>query len=109
MKDKQVMTREKKYEIRNGKELTEKEYVAYLEGMAYGIWMQKYAVEGDGHSKMSDPLYIDPKQLNDVYSYVFDFIDGGRHHSFKSLKEIEEALIEETKKLARFYRTGEME
>jgi len=86
-----------KYTIRNGKDLTKKEYVAYLEGMAEGIWRTKTEVEGgDYHSKISDPLYIE-KNLGDVYSYVFDFHDGGRHHSFVDLGEIYKALLNETK------------
>lgn len=89
----------KKYTIRNGKSLNERDYIAYLEGMAYGIWLTKVKFgDGDFHSKFSDPLFITPNQLDDVYSYVFNFHDGGRHHTFKSLEKIEEALIEEISK-----------
>jgi hypothetical protein len=79
-----------KYLIQNGKELTKKEYIAYLEGMAEGISRMKR----DDGIKFSDPLYIG-NDLNDVYSYVFDFHDGGRHHKFNSLEGIHEALLNE--------------
>ena len=85
----------KKYGIRNGKDLTRKEYIAYLEGMAEGIWRTQVKMgDGDYHSKYADPLYI-VEDLNDVYSYVFNFHDGGRHHSFKNLKKIYKGLMKE--------------
>jgi hypothetical protein len=86
----------KKYIVQNGRELTEKQYIIYLEGMAYGIWAAKIKLAGeDDCCKWSDPLYIN--SLDDVYSYVFDFHDGGRHHKFSSLEEIHQALLKEIK------------
>ena len=83
-----------KYQIRNGKELSEKEYIAYLEGLAEGIWITSVELgDGDYHSKSYDPLYINSP--GDVASYVFDFHDGGRRHSFKKLEDIYEGLIKE--------------
>lgn len=48
----------------------------------------------DGHSKTYDPLIIDG---NTAHSYVFDLEDGGRHHSFDSLKDLERMMTEEFK------------
>lgn len=90
------------YRIRNGKELTESEYINYLEGLAYGVWCaQQMYFDGSlgQHSKSYDPLYIESFNLGIkkwiVHSYVFDFIDGGRHHEFDSLEQIETELIKE--------------
>ena len=81
------------YPVRNGKELTEKEYKIYLEGMAEGVWR---ATDQEMYGKWHDPLYIN--SLDDVYSYAFDFHDGGRHHKFNSLDELHEALVKEAEK-----------
>jgi len=92
-----------KYDIRNYKELTEAEYISYLEGMAQALFMlESLKEEGTlcGHSKMNDPLYI--KKVGDgyeAYSYVFSFHDGGRHHKFNKLQDIEEGLIKELKRI----------
>jgi hypothetical protein len=83
----------KKYEVRNGKELSEEEYIAYLEGMAEGI----FRCMDDDYAKWNDPLYINSP--DDVYSYVFDFHDGGRHHKFTSLFDIYLGLVDEVKKI----------
>lgn len=88
----------KKIIVRNGKELTEQEYKVYLEGMAWGIWN----FDEEMYGKISDPLYIGD-DLENVYSYAFDFHDGGRHHKFNSLEEIEKSLLNEIKKIKESY------
>jgi len=92
----------KAFEVRNCKELNKQEYKIYLEGMAEGIWRTGVELtDRDYHSKMSDPLYIG-EDLDDVYSYVFDFHDGGRHHSFENLEEIYEGLIKEIERFRKY-------
>jgi hypothetical protein len=80
----------KKYQIRNGKELTESQYRVYLEGVAYGLWTALFmAGVHDGYSKMYDPLYFEG---DEVHSYVFDLWDGGRHHNLKEIDSLEKVL-----------------
>jgi hypothetical protein len=46
-----------------------------------------------GHRKSYDPLTIEydgDKKI--AHSYVFDFEDGGRHHPFRDLEQLEEML-----------------
>ena len=47
------------------------------------------------HHKSYDPLVITETV---AHSYLFDFKDGGRHHSFKSLTQLERWLVEEAAK-----------
>lgn len=46
------------------------------------------------HTKSYDPLVID-LETNTAHSYVFELGDGGRHHSYESLEELEERLVKE--------------
>ncbi len=85
--------------IRNSKEL-QKEYILQLEEMALSMWWLKKSITGETHCKSYDPLTIsleDSKLI--VFSYVFDFHDGGRQHNFNSLKDIEKGLKNELKKI----------
>lgn len=68
-----------------------------LEWFAQKIWR---TFEDDFHCKRYDPLIIDGVT---AHSYVFNFEDGGRHHPFKSLKHLEEMLIEEMKGYAGYF------
>lgn len=77
------------YTTFNGRRLNEKDYKTYLEGMAYGIW-RTLVLTGrqDGYHKMCDPLtFVDDEK--EVFSYVFDLWDGGRHHKYTSLSQVE--------------------
>ena len=47
----------------------------------------------DGGGKMYDPLTIVGKT---AHTYIFDLWTGGRHHSFKSLEELKDKILEET-------------
>jgi len=42
----------------------------------------------DDASKSYDPLTIDLENKI-AHSYIFDFFDGGRHHKFNELSEVE--------------------
>ena len=89
----------KKFQVRNGKEYNARDYKIYLEGMAEGIIDTAYELGfDDGCGKMSDPLFFTDEGLGNVYSYMFDFHDGGRHHKFDSLGEVYEGLLKEIKK-----------
>lgn len=46
-------------------------------------------------AKMYDPLVIEG---NTAHSYAFDFLDGGRHHKFETLEQLETWLTDEVKK-----------
>ena len=83
------------YYTDNGRELTELEYKIWLEGMAYGIWQSRRLFgKDDGSCKMCDPLLFKEK-VKEVYSYVFDLWDGGRHHKYKTLDQVKDALLNE--------------
>lgn len=45
----------------------------------------------DTHCKSYDPLEFDDEERV-VHSYVFDLHDGGRHHEYKTLREVEDGL-----------------
>lgn len=82
----------------NQREVNDREYKIYLEGMAYGIWKSRIASgKDDGYHKSCDPLMfdLDEPKSKEVYSYVFDLWDGGRHHEYETLEQIEEALLRE--------------
>ena len=65
-----------------------------LEWFARKLWilLEEGSGEPDYYHKSYDPLTIEG---NIAHSYVFDFRDGGRHHPFKNLSELEEMLMEE--------------
>ncbi|MHA1280747.1 MAG: hypothetical protein ACTSQ8_26670 [Candidatus Helarchaeota archaeon] len=74
--------------------LTPSQKECVIEYLAWKLWSILLDLDiQDGHSKSYDPLVID----EDVaHSYVFDMEDGGRHHSYKNLKHLEEMLYKET-------------
>lgn len=65
-----------------------------LEWFAQKIWR---SLDETGHCKSYDPLIIEGKT---AHSYIFNFRDGGRHHGFSTLSELEDSLVEEMKLLA---------
>jgi len=73
--------------------LSEMQRRCVLEWFAWKIWemLMELGIE-DGYGKLYDPLVIDE---NECHSYVFDLGDGGRHHSYKTLAELEKRLKRE--------------
>jgi hypothetical protein len=72
---------------------------AVLEWFAFKIWVAGNEGGGDPdyHSKSYDPLTVELATDGSgvAHSYVFDFHDGGRHHPFDSLDQLEDWLFEE--------------
>jgi len=73
---------------------SQKRYV--LEWLAWKFYdlLLKLGIE-DGYCKSYDSLLIED---NKCHSYVFDLDDGGRHHPYKNLREIEDKLFNEVVK-----------
>jgi len=73
--------------------LSELQKRCVLEWLAWKAWdiLIELGIE-DGYGKSYDPLLIEDKKC---HSYIFDLGDGGRHHDYKVLREIEEKLIKE--------------
>ena len=73
---------------------TQKRYV--LEWLAWKFYnlLLKLGIE-DRYCKFYDPLLIEDDRC---HSYVFDLDDGGRHHPYKNLREIEDKLFNEVVK-----------
>jgi len=73
--------------------LSEMQRRCVLEWFAWKIWeiLMELGIE-DGYGKLYDPLVIDE---NEYHSYIFDLGDGGTHHSYKTLAELEERLKRE--------------
>lgn len=66
----------------------------YTEGYFQALWDVLLELEiKDGHCKSYDPLTIEGKM---AHSYVFDLWDGGRHHIFKTHKQLQKAALKET-------------
>lgn len=67
---------------------------AVLMWFARKLWviLEEGSGEPDYYCKVYDPLLISG---NLAYSYVFNFEDGGRHHPFESLEQLEEMLVKE--------------
>lgn len=75
------------------RKLNNRDLEAYAQA-CYDIWeMLEDGQLGLGHHKMYDPLTIEGKV---AHSYVFDLEDGGRHHSFKDLWHLRDAILWET-------------
>jgi hypothetical protein len=71
-----------------------KEKEAVLEYLARKLWTILIRTDlMDDYGKSYDPLIIEG---NIAHSYVFDMEDGGRHHSFKDYKHLEEMLMNDT-------------
>lgn len=68
-----------------------------LEWFAQVLWQ---GLDEPGHCKSYDPLVIEG---NTAHSYVMNLDDGGRHHSFESLHDLEQKMIDEMRKMAKFY------
>lgn len=83
--------------------LTEDQKEMVLEWYAQKIWG---GLSERGHCKSYDPLIIEGKV---AHSYIFDLngldhrTDGGRHHNFKTLPQLEERLENEMKLYADNY------
>lgn len=76
--------------------LTYHQKLAVLEHIARILQDIKNAAIGDSPCcKSYDPLLIEG---NTAHSYVYDLADGGRHHKFKSLNDLERMMIDEIKK-----------
>ena len=73
--------------------LSELQKRCVLEWFAWKMWelLIELGIE-DGYGKSYDPLLIDDKKC---HSYIFDLGDGGRHHDYETLREVEEKLMNE--------------
>jgi hypothetical protein len=84
-----------------------------LEWLAFKIWVAGVEGAGDGdyHSKSYDPLTIELDSWGGgvAHSYVFNFHDGGRHHTFHSLDELEDWLFEEAINIVKWAGDSEVE
>jgi hypothetical protein len=76
--------------------LTDDQKVLVLEWFARKLWvmLEEGGGEPDYYGKSYDPLVIDLEE-KEAHSYVFNLGDGGRHHPFESLAELEERLEQE--------------
>jgi len=77
--------------------LTEEQKAIVLEWFAMKIKeiLRIFDPEWGDHCKSYDPLVITDSV---AHSYLFDFKDGGRHHPFKLLTQLERWLAEEAVK-----------
>lgn len=76
--------------------LTELQKACVLEWVAQKLTNTKYAEDEDiwQCGKSYDPLSIDTKRKV-AHSYVMDMHDGGRHHPFNKMSEVEGAIFAE--------------
>jgi len=66
-----------------------------LEWYARKLWHILRQLDiSDGHCKMYDPLLFDTEKKV-VHSYIFDLWDGGRHHPYETLKQVEDGITKE--------------
>lgn len=75
---------------------TDEQKTYCLEWLARKLWviLEESSGEPDYYGKMYDPLYVELEDKK-AHSYVFDLEDGGRHHKFTSLSDLEKQLIQE--------------
>ncbi len=75
--------------------LTQAQKECVLEWLARKLWViyEESSGEPDYYGKSYDPLVIEG---DTAHSYVFNLWDGGRHHVFENLKQLEDGLIKET-------------
>lgn len=70
-----------------------------LEWFAFKVWvmMNEGGGDPDYSGKSYDPLTVDLESSGGgtAHSYVYNFRDGGRHHPFHSLRELEQWITEE--------------
>lgn len=73
--------------------------IQILEWFAWKIYIAQAEAECDGdyRGKSYDPMTVEINADGSgiAHSYVFDFEDGGRHHPFSSLEELETMLTNE--------------
>lgn len=76
--------------------LTDDQKALVLEWFARKLWviLEEGSGEPDYYGKSYDPLVIDLEEKQ-AHSYVFHLSDGGRHHPFADLLELEEKLKQE--------------
>lgn len=72
---------------------TQKQKEQTIEYLAHQLWFILTELGMDDHHKTYDPLTIDG---HIAHSYVFDLEDGGRHHKFNDIKDLEQSLLKET-------------
>ncbi len=73
--------------------LSELQKRCVLEWLAWKLWELLIELDiEDGYGKPYDPLLIEDTKC---HSYVFDLGNGGRHHDYETLREIEEKLMKE--------------
>jgi 3-dehydroquinate synthetase len=65
-----------------------------LAWFARKLWvlLEEGSGDPDYYHKSYDPLSIEG---NTAHSYVFSLRDGGRHHNFETLEDLEKMLIDE--------------
>ena len=67
-----------------------------LELLAWHLWRVKVRLgTEDGSCKSYDPLHVDLEE-KEAHTYVFDLWDGGRHHPYESLQQLEQGLEDNT-------------
>lgn len=71
------------------REISEQNKIWALEHQAENFWQIMLSCGlSDGHCKSYDPLTIEKVEGGyEFHSYVFDYEDGGRHRTFKTLQE----------------------
>lgn len=92
----------KTYDIRNGKTLSEEQYIIYLEGMAEMYYLIENYMTDCWHSKSYDPLFIDGIYHDGTvpfHSYYLELGQAGRHGQAKSLKFLYDKLYQLAKEL----------
>jgi hypothetical protein len=74
--------------------LTKEQKEEVLMWFARKLWvlLEEGSGNPDYYGKAYDPLLIEG---NIAHSYVFDFQDGGRHHDFENLSDLEKMLMQE--------------
>lgn len=103
--EKIISAREKAYEIRglsgrceweniDSLPLSELQKACVLEWLAQKLQQTDFARKNDiwQYGKSYDPLLFDG---NTAHSYVLNMSDGGRHHTFAEMKEVEKAIFTE--------------
>lgn len=78
--------------------LTHPQKMAVLEWLAKHLWyVMEESTDRDYHCKSYDPLTLESRSdgTGVAHSYVFDMWDGGRHHEYTTLTQVEEAMVSE--------------
>ena len=69
--------------------MTKKECEYYVRGMWDLLWI----LGDESHCKSYDPLMF---SNNKVHSYVLNFEDGGRHHTYRNVEDVADCALLET-------------